>query len=389
MRMKLRSALAGGVAMGLLLTACGSSPSAPKALARGHQGKVASIPWSNVDSGWLLATWSPNKGTAAGEQAPGNVPDPVVSLFLVDPKGGRYLVWKTRVIDDVLSAWSGDLKRALFVSGGAASRFVQVDLKTGVASDLFTIPPSNTVFFESVSYTRPDGLALLVTTQTNDLQLLQRFSLDGTVEFTYPNSFSSVGRYDGHVLSTPDGTKLVMGAAEGVAVVANDGAVVMQIHVPGVSACTPTSWWSAGTVLASCFGASSSPRLYEIPINGGAVTALTVTPKPPDAGDLGAWKVGHSTYVQDAGGCGYIYLAKLRANGSTTPIAVPHVVAGDSIYVLGEANKKLALQATVACGGGQSALWFNPLSDHSWVVLGPPLNGGGVIAALADPNLGM
>jgi hypothetical protein len=312
----------------------------------------------------------------------------MVSLFLVDPKGGRYLVWQRRVINDSLTAWSGDRKRALFVSYGAATRFLQVDLTTGVATALFAFPSSNTVFYESVSYTRPDGLALLITTQTNDEQLLQRFSLDGTVQLTYPGTFSNVGRYAGHMLSAPNGLQLVMGAARGVAVVDNDGQVVSQILVPGVSGCTPTGWWSAGVVLASCFGASAAPRLYKIAISTSEVTSLTVTPKPPDAGDLGAWPIGKSVYVQDAGGCGYVYLARLEADGRTTPVSVPDVVEGDSVYVLGATKSELALEATIACGGGESALWFNPLTDHSTIVLGPHLNGGGVIGALSDPDSG-
>jgi TolB protein len=118
------------------------------------------------------------------------------------------------------------------------------------------------------------------------------------------------------------------------------------------------------------------------------VVPLTGAPlkSGPDVGDLNAWAIGSGVYLQDAGGCGYQYLAKLQVNRLTKPVTVPGVVRGDSIFVLGVANGQLALQATVACGGGQSALWFNPAKNTATVVLGPPLNGGGVQAAVPYPD---
>jgi TolB protein len=40
----------------------------------------------------------------------------------------------------------------------------------------------------------------------------------------------------------------------------------------------------------------------------------------------------------------------------------------------------------MACGSGVSVLWFDPAANTSTVVLGPPLNGGGVIDALMYPD---
>ena len=68
--------------------------------------------------------------------------------------------------------------------------------------------------------------------------------------------------------------------------------------------------------LASGFGSS---------ISGGAPTAFTVLPPSgsADAGDEVAWQVGSNVYLQDAGGCGYQYLAELNPDHTTTPVTVP------------------------------------------------------------------
>lgn len=374
-----------------VLAGCGSSPSnasAPQPVARGVQVATSAIPWDRVGPGWLLATWNHNKGVAPGSHAPGNVPNPVNSIFLVDPSGGRYLIAHYANEDEVLMGWSGDARRALLVDSVSSTRISQVDLASGRTTTSFTLPTSNSVFFESVAYSRPKGLALLVTTQTNDAQLLQRFSLTGTLELTYPKTFTEVGSYAGSVLSSPDGLQLALGASKGIALLGNDGSVVTQVRVPGATFCEAKRWWATNVVLASCGSSTSQPRLFTIPLNGGAAAALTKVPTVAsgDEGDENAWSVGSAVYLQDAGGCGYQYLAKLRPDMLTKPVRVPDVVAGDSVFVLGAANGELALQATVACGSGQSALWFNPSKNTSTVVLGPPLNGGGVQVAVPYPD---
>jgi hypothetical protein len=40
----------------------------------------------------------------------------------------------------------------------------------------------------------------------------------------------------------------------------------------------------------------------------------------------------------------------------------------------------------VACGAGETLLWFNPVDNSTNLILGPPLNGGGVIDALVYPD---
>ena len=72
--------------------------------------------------------------------------------------------------------------------------------------------------------------------------------------------------------------------------------------------------------------------------------------------------------------------ATLNANGTTTPVSVPNVDKDSSVVVLGANGAHLNLQATVSCGTGQSLLDYDTETNTSTVLLGPPVNGGGVIA---------
>ncbi len=96
--------------------------------------------------------------------------------------------------------------------------------------------------------------------------------------------------------------------------------------------------------------------------------------------------MGATTYVQAAAGCGVVYLASLNHDGTTTPVDVPGVDNSDSVGVLGTAGNLVEVFATAGCGGGQSVMWFDPVTKATAVVLGPPLNGGGVTSALAYPD---
>jgi TolB protein len=313
----------------------------------------------------------------------------VESLFLVDPAGGRYLVTTfPQSSDESLTAWSGDGRRALLsattgTGEPATTSLTVLDLTTGHTIDTFSIPqtPPNTITF-----TKPNGLAVLAT--SSDGASLVRYGLDGSTQLTYPGTFTQLGAFVGTYLSSPDGTKLLIGTNRGIAVVANDGRVISQLSaaLPGETAasfCSPSRWWSAGVALVPCGG-----RLWEVPVSGATPTALTAAPIAPDSADLNAWKTPSGVYVQDAGGCGYQYLAKLQPDGTTSPVTVPDVDTGHSQFVVGTHAGELGLWATVSCGAGVSALWFDPATNTSKVVLGPPVNGGSVTAVLGypDPN---
>jgi len=347
-------------------------------LARGEEATKAAVPWSRVGPGWMLADWTPTPGFGAGG-APSGGAQPDV-LYLVNPKGGRYLLASPS--PGSLLDWSGDGRRALFASLPSSGQnqqtsLVELDLRTG-SSHTITIGDGLTATF-----TKPKGLALLLSGSGS----LERIGLTGTLQQTYPASFPGVGATAFSAVESPDGTQLVLGAKMGLALVSNDATVIRELPVPSVNqGCEPVRWWSRGVVLASCFLTEST--LWLVPTSGAAPSALTSAPVPPDFADENAWQVGGATYVQDAGACGYQYLAKLNPNSTTTPVGVPGVDTGNSVFVVGAHDNQLALRATVACGTGVSLLWFDPVANTTTVLLGPPVDGGGVSDAILYPQPG-
>jgi len=388
-----RIATARSLAIGVLVAACvattavavGATSTARVPLARGAQAAASSIPTWEVGPGWVLASWNQNVPIGPGQNPPpGYHRNPPQDVFLVNPQGGRYLVVRQRNSAFNLTDWSGDGTRALFLDS-ATSRLEQLDIATGATVDSFRLPTSNSIFIEQATYTKPHGLAILVTSQWGSGQLLQRYSPSGKLLLDYPRSFSHSGKFDGHFASSPDGTELALGTGAGMALVGNDGTVLAQYGVPHTRYCMPVRWWAARVVLLSCETPKYVPRLYEIQLGTGAVSPLTAAPRPPDFGDVNAWAIESGTYVQDLGGCGYEYLAKLQPNHTTTPVTVPHVVRGYSVYVLGTNDNQLALLSTIACGQGRSVVWFDPEENTTTVVLGPPLIGGSVVNAITFP----
>ncbi len=100
-----------------------------------------------------------------------------------------------------------------------------------------------------------------------------------------------------------------------------------------------------------------------------------------------AWQLPAGTFVQAEGACSYRFLAKLSAVGGTmTSVSVPNVDSHSSVVVVGVNGGHLTLQATVSCESGESLLDYNPADGTSTVLLGPLVNGGGVIAAVSYPG---
>jgi TolB protein len=325
----------------------------------------------------LLSEWAP--------VAPSETSGPAKrsTLYLVDPLGGRYAVTTVSTLGGDLVAWSGDGQRALFQTQTTTSSVVTVlQLPSGRAGT-FKIAGSGS---RSVSFTEPDGLAIIASGQVpgRGAVRVQRFGLNGALEHTYPASFPRAGRVtvNGGLLYSPDGTELVLGTTHGFEVVANSGQPLRYLPMgPGAGTCQPARWWAAGVLLASCTPPSSIPRLWLVPTNGEPPRSLTATPRPGsgDYGDVDAWSLPGGDYLQDLGACGYIYLARLGRGGRTTPVRVPGTEADRSVYVLGSDGDQLALTTTFSCyPGSASLMWFDPATNVVTPLLGPPVNGGSV-----------
>jgi hypothetical protein len=280
-----------------------------------------------------------------------------------------------------LADWSGDGARALFSTMDKGQTVMtEVDLRSGTKTT-FAVEGTQV----TPRYTRPDGKAILLDTWTGSGSgSLERVNLAGNHQLTYP-----VGQHFGGYLSTPDGTQLVLGSTSGLALMGNDGTAGNALPIAGQKDCTPIRWWDTGSRVAiTRCGNSAGSQLWLVPIDGGTPTALTAPNdghNGPDYGDLDAWQLPAGTYLQAAGACGVVFLAKLNGDGTTSQVSVPEVKSG-SVVVLGVNGGDLDLQARAGCGGGQSVIDYNPAAGTSTVLLGPPVNGGGVIDAVPYPG---
>jgi TolB protein len=368
------------------LTTAHAVPDAPPAMAaHGVEAPLETVPWSQVGPGWLLAVWSPIPGLHPGEMpSPGSPTWETVTttLYLVNPAGGRYPVTtfpppgqgsRPRLVD-----WSGDGTRALFLAEQKGhDAITEVDLRSGEKTTV-AIDGSHA----SPRYTRPDGKAILLARgDISGPASLERVDLAGNHQLTYPLAQD----YEGY-LSTPDGTKLVVGTHSGLALMGNDGVAGDALSVTGQKDCRPVRWWKSGVALTRC-GASAGSQLWLVPIDGGTPTALTAPNDGhgPDYGDLNAWQLPAGTFLQATGACGVVFVAKLNDDGTTSQVSVPGVKSR-SVVVVGVNGGNLDVQARAGCGGGQSLIDYNPSAGTSTVLLGETVNGGGVVSAVPYPG---
>lgn len=371
------------------------TPSA-EMVAHNTEAPIQAIPWSEVGQGWMLAMWNAASPNNPGDDFSPDEPTPYnaeTTLYLVNPEGGRYAITTFAAPGDdgslpVLADWSGDGSRALFYRHGDDLTVIEVNLHTGERTSF----PVKGGYSVVPRYTQPEGKAVLLL-KSNDVDSpasLTRVDLSGKQQLTYP--VDKLGsEFNASALSTPDGTRLLLGTESGLALMGNNGTPGDQLSIPNTSDCTPVRWWEKDVALTRCYGAEfSSSRLWLVPIDGTAPRPLTAENDGtvgPDLADLNAWQLPAGTFVQAAGGCGYIYLAKLNStDGTTTPVSVPDVEEEHSIRVLGVTDGRLQLQATQACGSGDSLLDYDPASGTSTVLLGGDVNGGGVVDAVAYPD---
>lgn len=378
-----------------------TAPATPAA-AHGVEASINEVPWSQVGPGWTLATWSPVIARRPGEQGAPGEPDPATAettLFLVSPAGNRYVITTFSGADARmhLADWSGDGSHALFRGDSAApSKVISVDLQTGEQT---TIPVDG-----YARYTRPDGKALLVSTNFtgNEPGTLTRIDFEGNVQQSYPTEdLGGAGQFSGRYLASPDGMHLVLGTAnlgnelvprsdDSLVVMGNDGRIIRTLPTPMPNGrCAPMRWWTPTVVLASCSPEhDSGGQLWKVPIDGGAPTALTAVNSgqgddPGFGSSIGegpAWELPSGTFLQSVGACGTAFLSRLTPDGHITRVDVPGM--SQSVFVTGATGDKLMLQGHVDCGGGTALVSYDPAANTSTVLLGGHINGGGVTQAI-------
>jgi len=381
-----------------------SAPATPAA-ATGVEAALKDVPRSKVGPGWTLAEWSPVTPHPPGEQQAPDAPTPetvATTVYLVDPAGNRYTITtfapgsNLRLVD-----WSGDGSHALFTPGYVTpTSAVSVDLHTGEKT---TVPVAG-----YPSYTRPNGTALLVSTSFNGNKpgTLKRIDLKGNPQFTYPtDDLGGAGQFSGDFAESPDGMQLVLGTANlgnevvarsdnSLVVMSNDGKVIRTLPAPMAKAmCGPVKWWTPGSLLVHCTAErSSATQLWEVPLDGATPTPITALNSgqeddPGFGGDIGdedAWKLPSGTFLQSTGACGTVFLSKLTPDGHTTRVKIPGV--SDDVFVAGATNDRLLVRGQVGCSGTTSLVSYDPAANTSTVLLGPPVNGGGVSQAVLYPS---
>jgi hypothetical protein len=374
-------------------------------LQAGQTGRRASVPWQIVGLGWTLAELSAAQPDANGAASG---PGPL-SLYLVDPEGGKYLMRTWTGASVTLLAWSGDAANALVRIGTTAPgpqppAYAVLTLSTGYMANLrlkADVTP--------VGFTRPRGLNVLAIRRTARKFQLQRYDLQGvyqTTLSTMPDRQAVPASQAGacgslcNALSSVDGRQAVWGVAGNeMQLVNNDGGLVLRLKVPGSGtppSCVPVSWWDPGTVLANCAASgepsANSERLWLVPANGASAAALAPgSGSPSGAGlDAAAWIAS-----------GHVYLTQTSAKHCSTAasgspgLSILAVGQGESLTALsvrdgthnydnivGAVGSRLLVLAQTHCPGTSSLLWFDPSAQTSKTLLAAPAGELGVIAAV-------
>jgi hypothetical protein len=341
-------------------------------LAAGETGSRVSVPWSRIGPGWALAEYS--AGTS-GDGVPVRAGSD--TLYLVDPAGGRYTLagWPKNSAPTKwrLQAWSGDGKRALFVTFGTRQQVHQLDLRTGRLTG-FTLPAGTNV----LGYTRPDGLNILVGRgiAQSDSHVLERYSLAGRLQA----SLTTVADL-GQVAYQPAGRELAAGALRGLELVSNRGGVIRTLKMRGESnGCNAVRWWSSNTILASCETQSYVQRMWLVPANGGTAKPLApIHQHNFDLGDFNAWQLSSGLYLNGYGACGSMVIGKQPARGPETLVNVP---GSASSLIVTATSSRLLVERINGCEPGNSLVWYNPATRAMNVAV--PVHGHqqGVIAAI-------
>lgn len=347
-------------------------------LAAGQVGTRASVPWSKVGAGWLLATWSTSAAASSGSVTG----TPPTTIDLVDPEGGRYSLGSGPTTG-VLADWSGNGADALFLvpttpaaTGTINFGAVVLDLRTGSTSQ-FSVGAD--VGQDAIQFSKPDGTAIVVAGPQDRL-----YNLTGTLEESYPTSIpgnTGSTTTGGAFAETPTGTELAVSASGGIDVMTNGGKAQRYIGPPpGLQPCTLDGLWEATSVLESC-----GSELWTQPVSGGVANHLATAATGPVLID--GWMVG-TRVVAEAGACGTTWLETASPGGTLATISVPDVSSGGSVEPVGAHGTQLAVILRPGCDAGTAQqqdttlAWYDPATNAVTALLGSLANGGTVDAAV-------
>ncbi len=361
---------AAAVSLSLLCLAGVVCGGATAAQAGDEAASRASVPWPSVGRGWILADVARSK-SSSGQG----------TLYLVSPGGQRYRLGPAPA-NAVLEDWSGNGTDALFFPenpGPTAGRITVLNLHTGQASS-FTV--DSTQVFPGISFSRPEGTAILFQpgySSSGAALPLERFSLTGALELSYPTQFPQAGAYSGgSFLENASGTELVVDTQDGIELMSNSGQPIRALATHGAGSCGVLNWWNNENVVASCAGG----QLLVYPLSGGRPEPLTSS---RDEGTfLGAWHIPSGTYAE-AAACGSTWLEKLNSNGTAATLTIPGAADAGTVQPLGALGDQLPLLVAGGCDGQYPYSfvdWYKPSANVAQTVIGGPAGGGYVTGAV-------
>ena len=354
-------------AVALIGVICGGATSAQ---AVDSAAGWAGAPWHSVGRGWILANVAKSQSSSGRG-----------TLYLVSPGGQRYRLGPAPA-NSILEDWSGNGTDALFFPqnpGQTTAPITVLNLHTGRASS-FTV--SSNQVFPDISFSRPDGTAILFQpgfTASGAALPLERFSLNGALEQSYPTQFAQAGAYDGGgFLENASGTQLIVNTQHGLEVMSNSGQPIRALATHGPGSCTALGWWSNENVLADCGGG----QLLVYPLSGGRPDQLTSS--RDEGAFLGAWHIPSGTYAE-AAACGSSWVEKLNSNGTATVLSIPGATDAGTVQPLGTDGNQLPLLVGGGCDGHYPYSfvdWYKPSTNVAKTVVGGPAGGGYVTGAV-------
>lgn len=328
----------------------GATSAAPAA-ATGH----GHVPWNHLSRGWTMALWT-MKG------------DSTATVYLVGPRGKTYPI--TAVTRQAYPDASSPDGKTVLLSGRRGE--IRLDLRTGHRTTI-KLPPGIVVGFTH------DGRSLLEAVSRRRGGL-ERFGLDGHHELNYPVRTRGAGYIDPYQILALPGGRLVTGASHGVVVLRHNGTVAKRL-ARNLRSCSVVSRWDKGVALARC----GRGVLWAVPIAGGPVTRLTDgTSKENPFGYTNEWRYSGGRLGLAANGCGPDTLVRFNQNGHGHRITVPAPIgrAGTPVHISHHGNV-VDMIWTSGCEPIRPVLFaYNAVTNTSRVLLGGPVNGGKVTAAI-------
>jgi hypothetical protein len=116
-----------------------------------------------------------------------------------------------------------------------------------------------------------------------------------------------------------------------------------------------------------------------VPASGAKPAPLT-SRSDRDPGDIGAWRLPGSLYLQAIGSSGGSRIYRQAPSGTVTPVTVPRTPGSKTI--LAARGPRLLISALALCVSGGSLLWFTPSTRRELFLIKSPPGLDGVLGAI-------